>query len=97
MPLYLLAREGHAHDLKVVVTGEGADELFWGYDLFKEVVLRELNGRDPERAAALVDELYGYLGDGAARRGPMWRQFLLETGAADELLGSHQTLSLIHI
>ena len=24
-------------------TGEGADELFWGYDLFKEVALRELH------------------------------------------------------
>ena len=37
--------------------GEGADELFWGYDLFKEVVLRELHEREPERALALIDEL----------------------------------------
>ena len=29
--------------ITVVATGEGADELFWGYDLFKEVVLRELH------------------------------------------------------
>ena len=53
----------------MVATGEGADELFWGYDLFKEVALRELSARDPERAAALLDGLYAYLGPrGAAPR-----------------------------
>ncbi len=82
---------GPRERITVVASGEGADELFWCYDLFKEVVLRELNARDPQRAGLLVDELYDYLGAGAARRGPMWRQFLLETGAADELLGSHLT------
>ena len=40
----------------VVATGEGADELFWGYDLFKEVAIRELH-RNRSRAGA-----------GAARR-----------------------------
>ena len=56
VPLYLLAREVNEHDLKVVVTGEGADELFWGYDLFKEVAIREA-ARNRSRASA-----------GAARR-----------------------------
>ena len=46
---------------------------------------------DPERAAELLDRLYAYLGAGAARRGPAWRRFLLETGAADDPLGSHLT------
>jgi asparagine synthase (glutamine-hydrolysing) len=91
VPLYLLAREVRDSGITVVASGEGADELFWGYDLFKEVVLRELNAGDPRRAAALADQLYGYLGPGAGRRGPIWRQFLLETGAADSLLGSHLT------
>ncbi len=91
VPMYLLAREVRDSGITVVASGEGADELFWGYDLFKEVVLRELNARDPQLAAALVDDLYEYLGPGSGRRGPLWRQFLLETGAADELLGSHLT------
>ena len=91
VPLYLLAREVRWAGITVIATGEGADELFWGYDLFKEVALRELNATDPERAEALLDELYGYLGPAAARRGPAWRRFLLETGADDELLGSHLT------
>ncbi len=90
VPLYLLAREVRANGITVVATGEGADELFWGYDLFKEVVARELNEHDPAAAAALVDQLYATFGD-EARRGPAMRRFILETGAGDELLGSHLT------
>jgi asparagine synthase (glutamine-hydrolysing) len=91
VPLYLLAREVREREITVVATGEGADELYWGYELFKEVVLRELNAREPERAVALLEEMYSYLGPAAARRGPAWRRFLLETGADDEQLGSHLT------
>ena len=91
VPLYLLARHVREKGITVVATGEGADELFWGYELFKEVVLRALHRREPERAVALLDELYSYLGPAAARRGPAWRRFLLETGADDEQLGSHLT------
>ena len=58
VPLYLLAREVREQGITVVATGEGADELFWGYELFKEVVLRELHRHEPERAVALLDELY---------------------------------------
>jgi asparagine synthase (glutamine-hydrolysing) len=91
VPLYLLAREVRAQGITVVATGEGADELFWGYDLFKEVQLRELHASDPARAEELLDRLYPYLGEGAARRGPAWRRFLLETGAGADPLGSHLT------
>jgi len=91
VPLYLLARAVREQQITVVATGEGADELFWGYELFKEVVLRELNRREPERAVQLLEQLYAYLGPVAARRGPAWRKFLLETGADDEQLGSHLT------
>jgi asparagine synthase (glutamine-hydrolysing) len=91
VPLFLLAREVRANDLTVVITGEGADELFWGYDLFKEVAIRELHRRDPERALELLDGLYPYLGETGARRGPAFAKFLLETGADDPELGSHLT------
>jgi asparagine synthase (glutamine-hydrolysing) len=91
VPLFLLARDVRAHEITVVATGEGADELFWGYELFKEVAFRELAKSEPERAAELLEQLYSYLGPAAARRGPAWRRFLLETGADDELLGSHLT------
>src|SRR4029078_3763478 len=91
VPLYLLAREVHAHDLKVVVTGEGADELFWGYDLFKEVAIRSRHGDNAERAMELLAELSPNLGASAARRGPGWARFLFEAGAVDDPLASHLT------
>ncbi|MGN6187593.1 MAG: asparagine synthase (glutamine-hydrolyzing) [Conexibacter sp.] len=90
VPLYLLAQATRAHGITVVATGEGADELFWGYDLFKETALRELHGREPARAEALLDELYPYLDVPAERRGPAWKRFFFEAGAAGDPLFSHQ-------
>ncbi|HET6448873.1 MAG TPA: asparagine synthase (glutamine-hydrolyzing) [Conexibacter sp.] len=90
VPLYLLAQATRAHGITVVATGEGADELFWGYDLFKETALRALHLRDPERATALLDRLYPYLDVPAERRGPAWKRFFFEVGAPDDPLFSHQ-------
>ncbi len=90
VPLFLLSNEVRANDIVVVATGEGADELFWGYDLFKEVVVREVYERDPEGARRMLEELYPYL-PAEARRGPAWDRFLLETGDADDPLSSHMT------
>jgi len=89
VPLYLLARATRERGITVVASGEGADELFWGYDLFKEVKLREAALTDPQ-AVGRFEELYPYLGDGA-RRGPGWQRFFLEAGPADDPLFSHQT------
>ncbi len=90
VPLYLLARATRAHGITVVATGEGADELFWGYDLFKEVVLRREALHDPT-ALDRLDALYPYLGAAGARRGPGWRRFFQDAGAPDDPLFSHQT------
>jgi asparagine synthase (glutamine-hydrolysing) len=90
VPLYLLAQATRAHGITVVATGEGADELFWGYDLFKETALRELHAREPARAEALLDELYPYLDVPAERRGPAWKRFFFEAGAPGDPLFSHQ-------
>ncbi|MFN8161346.1 MAG: asparagine synthase (glutamine-hydrolyzing) [Solirubrobacterales bacterium] len=91
VPLFLLSGEVRDSDLVVVATGEGADELFWGYDLFKEVVVREIHRRDPERAIEMLDGFYAYLGPEAARRGPAWRRFILESADPEDPLGSHLT------
>jgi len=91
VPLFLLARRVREQAITVVATGEGADELFWGYELFREVLLRELAQSDPARAEAMLDKLYVYLGANAARRGPAFRRFLLETGDLDDPLSSHLT------
>ena len=62
-PLYLLAQMVRADGYKVVLTGEGADEVFGGYDIFKEAKLRRLWARFPHslRRAALAKRLYPYL------------------------------------
>ena len=49
------------------------------------------NRTEPERAQALLEEFYPYLGGGGARRGPAFTRFLLETGSPDDPLGSHLT------
>lgn len=90
VPLFLLSADVRDHGLKVVATGEGADELFWGYDLFKEVAIRDLHRRDPELALERMQRLYPHLGS-AAQRGPGWTSFLLGTGDGSDPLGSHMT------
>ena len=89
-PLYLLAEATRERGITVVATGEGADELFWGYDLFKEVVVRRAALEDPA-AAVRLDELYPYFAEAGGRRGPGWRRAFLDAGPADDPLFSHQT------
>jgi asparagine synthase (glutamine-hydrolysing) len=62
-PLYLLARLVREEGLKVVLTGEGADEIFAGYDLFKEARIRRFCGRQPNSRIRphLLRRLYPYL------------------------------------
>ncbi|MBM3267550.1 MAG: asparagine synthase (glutamine-hydrolyzing) [Candidatus Sericytochromatia bacterium] len=63
VPLMLLAGHVREAGYKVVLTGEGADEVFGGYDLFKEARIRRFWARRPESALrpALLDRLYPYL------------------------------------
>jgi asparagine synthase (glutamine-hydrolysing) len=62
-PLQLLARLVHDEGFKVVLTGEGADEVFGGYDIFKEAKLRRFCARQPRSAVRplLFRRLYPYL------------------------------------
>jgi asparagine synthase (glutamine-hydrolysing) len=89
-PMYHLARLTKESGIKVVLSGEGADELFLGYDLFKEVSVRRFCLRQPESTIRprLFDRLYPYLADGS-RGGEFWRKFFLEAGAPDDPLFSH--------
>jgi asparagine synthase (glutamine-hydrolysing) len=89
-PMFHLARLTKSSGIKVVLTGEGADELFLGYDLFKEVSVRRFCLRRPESAARqrLFDRLYPYLQDGG-RGGEFWRRFFLDAGAPTDPLFSH--------
>jgi asparagine synthase (glutamine-hydrolysing) len=64
IPMYLLAREVRARGLKVVLTGEAADEFFLGYDLYRELLVRtalEEENLSEEDKSRRVQELYHYL------------------------------------
>ncbi len=63
VPLMLLSAAVRAHGFKVVLTGEGADEVFGGYDLFKEAKIRRFWASQPgsRLRPLLLGRLYGYL------------------------------------
>ena len=63
VPMMLLAAHVRESGYKVVLTGEGADEVFGGYDLFKEARVRRFMARKPQSAwrGALLERLYPYL------------------------------------
>lgn len=50
VPLYMLSRLVRENNFKVVLTGEGSDEIFAGYDIFKEDRVRRFWAREPESA-----------------------------------------------
>jgi asparagine synthase (glutamine-hydrolysing) len=62
-PLFLLSRLVRKAGIKVVLTGEGADEMFAGYDLFREARIRRFWARQPESSwrPRLLERLYPYL------------------------------------
>ncbi len=62
-PLYQLAKLVRASGYKVVLTGEGADEMLGGYDIFKELKIRRFWGQDPNSRMRplLLKRLYPYM------------------------------------
>ncbi|MBN2294335.1 MAG: asparagine synthase C-terminal domain-containing protein, partial [Pirellulales bacterium] len=83
-PLFLLSRLVREHGLKVVLTGEGADEILGGYNIFKEAKIRRYWARRPESEVRprLLGELYRYIGNmpGDAFLRKFFGQGLSETG-----------------
>ena len=47
---YLLSEKVHNNGIKVVLTGEGADEILFGYDSFKELKLLNFWKKNPASA-----------------------------------------------
>ncbi len=84
-PLFLLSRLVRQHNIKVVLTGEGADEFFGGYNIFKEDKIRRFWAESPSSKVRplLLLSLYPYIGKDA-RAGAFWQMFfkrgLTDTG-----------------
>jgi asparagine synthase (glutamine-hydrolysing) len=76
-PMMLLARRVREAGIKVVLTGEGADEMLAGYDLFREARVRRFWAREPGsvRRPRLLERLYPYLTRSPAHAQAMAREF----------------------
>ncbi len=63
IPLYLLSNLVNQSGYKVVLTGEGADEIFGGYNIFKEAKIRNFWAKDPDSKLRplLLAKLYPYI------------------------------------
>lgn len=63
VPLYLLSDFVEKAGIKVVLTGEGADEFLGGYNIFKEALIRRFWARQPESEIRplLLKKLYSYV------------------------------------
>jgi len=75
-PLYLLSRLVRDKNFKVVLTGEGSDEMLGGYDIFKETLIRRFWARNPDSnwRPLLLKRLYSTLPLSASKA-----RFYLET------------------
>jgi asparagine synthase (glutamine-hydrolysing) len=63
IPMSLLAKNVKKQNIKVVITGEGADELLGGYNIFKETKIKHFWAKDPQSKyrPLLLKKLYPYL------------------------------------
>lgn len=62
-PLFLLSEEVTKNKIKVVLTGEGADEILWGYDVYKELKILDFWAKQPSSVIRpmLIKKLYPHL------------------------------------
>lgn len=62
-PLFYLSQLVRDKGLKVILTGEGADEIGWGYNIFKETVIRQkiASGAEDDVWQEELQQLYPYL------------------------------------
>ena len=62
-PMYLLSKKVRENNIKVVITGEGADEVLAGYDIFKEDKIRRFWANQPNSVfrPKLLSKLYPYI------------------------------------
>lgn len=76
-PMYLLSKKVREHNIKVVITGEGADEILAGYNIFKENKIRRFWARNPQSdiRPLLLKKLYPYLPVMKEARTPILKMF----------------------
>ncbi len=76
-PLLALSELVRRNNIKVVLTGEGADEIFAGYNIFKEQKVRRFWAARPDSAwrGLLLSRLYPYILGANKSLNPFWQAF----------------------
>jgi len=76
-PMRLLSALVRRSGVKVVLTGEGADEVLGGYDIFKEAKVRQFWASNPSSAwrPGLLKRLYPYLDFTSAQSAAYLKEF----------------------
>ena len=89
-PMFLLSRLVNRSHYKVVLTGEGADEFFAGYDIFKEAKIRAFWAKEPEseKRPKLLQRIYPDL-QNLARLGPKYLANFFGHGLTDTASDSY--------
>lgn len=92
-PLFLLSRLVRRSGYKVVVTGEGADEVLGGYDLFREAKVREFWARAPDSEVRnrATELLYPWLSRNPGKAPAFARSFFGAAFDPDDPGASHRT------
>jgi len=91
-PLFLLSSLVRDNQYKVVLTGEGADEILGGYDIFKEAKVRAFIGSRQESSCRpyLLKRLYPYLALSPAKSSDYARKFFDTSAPLDDLFYGHR-------
>lgn len=77
VPLFMLSKLVNQNHFKVVLTGEGADEVFAGYNIFKEQKIRRFCARKPgsKWRPYLFSRIYNYIGGRDQSADDLWQAF----------------------
>ena len=91
-PLFLLSKLVRDNGYKVVVTGEGADEILAGYDIFREARVRQFWSREPGSAkrTRAAELLYPWMARSPGRVPAFARSFFGRNLNPDDPALSHR-------
>jgi len=91
-PMFLLSRLVHGAGHKVVVTGEGSDEMLAGYDIFREAAVRRFWARHPDSpfVGHAVNALYPWMQRSPGQAPAFARSFFGRNLDADDPALSHR-------
>ncbi|WP_372399289.1 asparagine synthase (glutamine-hydrolyzing) [Azospirillum sp. HJ39] len=93
-PLFLLSRLVRETGIRVVLSGEGADEWLAGYDIFKEDKVRRFWARQPDSKGRpkLLGRIHPFAAVNGQKDSPLWQAFF-KRGMMDteETFYAHRT------